>query len=298
MPVQSIECLLTQAQIKRYLAGAEFSDELLAPLEIHLKACPDCMAEANRQRELLGGAPLEVVHAVVASNGKTNPISKLKGLFTSKAPPADPIPPIGENPYRDPISALRSPKNLVMSAALAVVLVLMSTSMRNPTSVLGPRASEKITVASKTGDAEKEHVAKEAEKAHPAEETKATETHKEEPAPKVDEGHGEATKAVEKVDEHAAEHAVVEKKPVTHTTNEPPKVEHPAVKREPEVGGTVLVADSAPHKPVKKAPAHPVASRPKVTRPRPRPIKKRVRKATTTNRIKVYLPNGSVKPQH
>lgn len=297
MPVQSIECLLTQAQIKRYLAGAEFSDELLAPLEIHLKACPDCMAEANRQRELLGGAPLEVAHAIVSGGSKPSPFSKLKGLFASKAPPADPIPPVGENPYKDPISALRSPKNLVMSAALAVVLVLMSTSMRNPTSMLGPRASEKITVASKTGDTKEEHVTEQAVKTHTTNDEKAAEktepeTHEEDPIAKVEESHGE-TKPTAKVVEHATE-----KKPVTHTTNDPPKVTEPATKREPEVGGTVLVADSAAPKPVKKAPAHPVVSHPKATKLRPRPARKRVRKARPTNHIRVYLPNGSVKPQH
>ena len=81
MPVQSIECLLTQAQMKRYLAGAEFSDELLVPLERHLKVCPDCMAEANRQREALGGAPINVAHAVVAGQTKSTPLSKIKALF-------------------------------------------------------------------------------------------------------------------------------------------------------------------------------------------------------------------------
>lgn len=186
MPVQSIECLLTQAQVKRYLAGADFPDELLVPLEKHLKACPDCMAEANRQREALGGAPGEA-SAGVEPRPKSTLFQRLRKIADPKPVDQPLLANPGQNP--DPVSALKTPRNLILSGSLAVVLVAMSLVTRNPASVFGPRAlpagKKEVAAAPKTPleDKHTEHPADEPSK------TTVASAHEPEVTQPVTEGH-------------------------------------------------------------------------------------------------------------
>lgn len=50
MPVQNIECKLTQGQIGRYLAGENLPEATLFELERHLAECAECRKEVDRQR--------------------------------------------------------------------------------------------------------------------------------------------------------------------------------------------------------------------------------------------------------
>lgn len=99
----SLDCHLTQALVRRFMKGDELSDALLADVEKHLAVCADCMAVAN---------------------GSTKPLAERKEL-----------PPV----LTQALSILQQPKHLMMLGGLAVVLVLMGTVLRNPTSVLGPK---------------------------------------------------------------------------------------------------------------------------------------------------------------
>jgi hypothetical protein len=131
MSVQNVECQLTQAQLKRYLAGDEFPAELVESLERHLRSCEDCLAEAHKLREALGGGPL-------------NDSEPESGLFHRLAAPAAeaPPPPGASAGVRAVFAALATRKNVAMSVGLAIVLVAMSTAFRSPTNLLGPKASE------------------------------------------------------------------------------------------------------------------------------------------------------------
>lgn len=168
--MQSIECLLTQAQVKRYLAGAEFSDDLLLSIERHLKACPDCMAEASRQREALGGGAGETL-AAVEPVAKTSLIAKVKTAFAPRVVEEPLLANPGQSGQPDPIAVLKTPKNLILSGSLAVVLVAMSLMMRNPSSLFGPRVMKPgtKTVAIAEKDALKTAVSEGSHAEHPAE---------------------------------------------------------------------------------------------------------------------------------
>lgn len=319
MQVQSIECQLTQAQVKRYLAGADFPDEVVAAVERHLKACPDCMAEANRQRESLGGAPAEIAQAVVAPTSKPSPLNPIKALFsrekTAHTPPQGLIAPRGANPYpTDPLKAIKTPKNLILSGSLAVVLVVMSTVLRNPTNLFGPKASAKIAATETTLaqadppiDPTEGAVAK-AE--HDSESTKhetkaddgpqiAHDAKKEPPA----EGHETAQKATpEDTNEAHVSEPVKEAIPVK-TEPVAPKAAKPEAHK--PVGGQVVVAEAAstaPKSPPKKGVAKTKARslKPKAKPAAVRPIAQRratskISKAPRKSNVRVYLPDGSLK---
>ena len=295
MPVQSIECQLTQAQVKRYLAGADFPDEIVAAVERHLKACPDCMAEANRQRESLGGAPAEIAQAVVAQNVKSSPLDKIKALAkrdkVATTPPQGLIAPRGEKPYpADPLKAIKTPKNLILSGSLAAVLVVMSTVMKNPTNVFGPRASSQLSAArteaseatTAKGDPEASGVQADAHgpaqsgQKDPVEESKV-------PSPKTDE----------------TEKPTGTEEPVTPVhESEPTTTKTEKASAAKPVGGEVVVAESTPKvaKPTRPKPLAPRPQAKKIVRPKTKAAPKR-KPATSQHKsqVKVYLPDGSVK---
>lgn len=53
----SVECQLAQVQLKRYLAGEDLPEELLADLESHLKSCKKCLAFARAKKTKAASAP-------------------------------------------------------------------------------------------------------------------------------------------------------------------------------------------------------------------------------------------------
>ena len=323
MPVQSIECTLTQAQMKRYLAGADCPEEILVALERHLKVCPDCMEAASSQRQALGGAPITSAQAVVSAPAPTSPLGKVKALIPQKkgtsTPPESLVGTKGEDPFSDPLAAIKSPKNVVLSVSLALVLILMSTVLRNPTSLLGPRASAKISPspAKETKAEESETVAKaehsEEEATKPeVKSTKETEEKSAEPG-KTREVKTHTTNLDSKPVK-PTEHSEV-KEPVkiaSHTTNLDTKPTKPPVKETKleKVGGNVVVAEAKPpvvahakppvaKKPVAHSPAPTkkvVARKPRVKRgvrakaAAPKPRAKTTRSTWQKPRIKVYQP--------
>lgn len=101
----SLDCHLTQALVQRFMKGDELSDDLLTDVEKHLAVCAECMAVAN---------------------GTSKPMSQR----------SEPNPMVSQA-----LAVIQQPKHLLMLGALAVVLVLMGTVLRNPTALLGPKAS-------------------------------------------------------------------------------------------------------------------------------------------------------------
>lgn len=121
MQVQNIECQLAQVQLKRYLNGEELPAELLTDLETHLEECRDCR-EAAKQRSV--AAP------------KSAPKLDLKALVSPRPATA-----AVDRP------SLKNSKTILLSAGLAVVLIAMSTILRDPTKFLGAKADESVKAA-------------------------------------------------------------------------------------------------------------------------------------------------------
>jgi hypothetical protein len=319
MPVQSIECLLTQAQMKRYLGGAELPDESLQSLERHLKACPDCMEAANMQREALGGAPAAPATAVVAATN-TGPASKLMGFFAKANRPSPETlgGAAGQDPYADPLAALKSPKNLVLSLSLASVLVLMSLIMRNPTAIFGPKAMEASKPKAEGHEAEStitngDGAEKRGEEtgAHGKSESKAPgheESHKSTEQPKLTESKHEETISHKVQEPHTKVAASApHQKPVVKDSTPPEKAISTHSTDRASSSSRIIVAESGhATKPATK----PKATNPPRSSKKPAPIRhkapakraprrtvKRVSKATrphTTpqNKVKVYAPDS------
>lgn len=137
MQVANFECKLAQAQLQRYLAGAAMSPDALTALEEHLLECSDCQAMLSQVNQPEAPAPTPApfpdspVQAPVAQTAAeprkelTLRIPSLRGLIESA---------VGKTPGKG--------KTLALTAALAVMLVLMSTIAKDPTRLLGERAND------------------------------------------------------------------------------------------------------------------------------------------------------------
>lgn len=253
MQVQNIECHLAQVQLKRYLAGDEMPDELLADLVGHIKRCKECTQAAEQHKESLA----DMLNCHAARPAGDGLMAKIAAGGKALVTPRDPS---GE---RSPL--IQSPKTLILSGALALTLIVMSTVMRDPTALFGPRASEVQQDTPPTSEAEP--------KAEKADEPKKTE----EPAE-------------EKASEPAEPTAIL-----PGETN--PAVEEPIG----EADDQVLVAETG--KPTAAVPAKPVAkpaaTAPKATTKAParstaKPTESAPKPGTGT--IRVYAPDGKPVP--
>lgn len=137
MQVQNIECQLAQVQLKRYLTGEELPGELLTDLETHLEECAECREAAKQQR-------VKATTSAPAEAAETRPKLTLQDILAEKPSRA-----------KFDLSGLKNSKTLVLSGALALVLIAMSTVLRDPTKLFGAKADEKVaatTVATKDSD--------------------------------------------------------------------------------------------------------------------------------------------------
>lgn len=133
MQGKSLECGLTQSQIKRILRGEELPAPLMSDVEQHLRACDEC-------QNFLDATKLELA-AQIASRTQAKP--------EAKKPAAVPTQPKRKKPTKAAAEAYQSPappaglkngKTLALSIGLAAVLILMSTVLRDPTKLFGPKA--------------------------------------------------------------------------------------------------------------------------------------------------------------
>lgn len=150
MVVQNIECQLSTVLMKRFLDGDNLPQELLDELEQHLRVCPSCQSIVQNEKVTLE----EVLDGPKAATG----ISAMMGKLTGKpvtaggfvtAGPAEALLHASSRTYAPApgMAAFKNPKVLFLSGALAVVLIIMSTILRNPSNLLGPRADSKLVAA-------------------------------------------------------------------------------------------------------------------------------------------------------
>lgn len=140
MELKNFECQLAKAQLARYLKGGAISDEALEALEAHLAECEDCQVEILKHRaEAAAQRPAQTApqQAVVKSRPDEPPAQEPESETSSKRSKFN---------LRDALlSKIQTlPTNvrpIVLSSALALVLVLMSWIANDPTKVFGPRAS-------------------------------------------------------------------------------------------------------------------------------------------------------------
>lgn len=157
MPVQNLECQISTVLMKRFLDGDNLPQELLDDLEKHLKVCPSCREIVNNEKvsleEILDG-PQNPKRGVAAWMGKiSGQPATASGFVTSH--PGEALMHVAQTSVHTPapgLAAFKNPKVLMLSLALAGVLIAMSTIMRDPTAILGPKAKPVPSAA----DAEKE----------------------------------------------------------------------------------------------------------------------------------------------
>lgn len=163
MQVKNIECQIAQAQLRRYLTGEEMPKGLVGDLEAHIKNCNECMAAAQHQRESLSGVLASKIMGKspvpLDSTGGANAVIK---KYTQKRETKQTVVPFepAKAAVQTPLDILDTPdehfaskikkkkiskpsnvKTIAYSVGLAVLLVLMSTVFKDPTSLFGPRAS-------------------------------------------------------------------------------------------------------------------------------------------------------------
>ncbi len=159
MQVKNVECQIAQAQMRRYLVGEEMPKAVVGDLEAHLKGCADCMAAAQLERESLSSVLTNRITGQSrkpASPDAPSPQSPIP--FATKFAPKKLQP--GKAAIQAPVDILDTPdeqfapkpkkksidlKTVAYSVGLALILVLMSTVMKDPTAIFGPRASEATT---------------------------------------------------------------------------------------------------------------------------------------------------------
>lgn len=146
MSVQNIECQIAQAQIARLLVNEPLGQAIMADLETHVAACPDCQAfiiSKNRSLDVVVGdsekpaktkkttkRKPEVEEAIQDNDEERLAFEK---LFSPKLPKA------AVETKREASTAASFWKPLAYSGALAVVLFAMSYVMKNPTALFGDR---------------------------------------------------------------------------------------------------------------------------------------------------------------
>lgn len=161
MQVKNIECQIAQAQMRRYLTGEEMPQALVSDLEAHLKNCPECMAQAQSQRESLSG----ILAAKIMGNSSAPAKSEAKGSAIPNRYVKRPAPERSavltaptKAAVQTPLDIIDTPdelyaakkkvkkkanyKTVAYSIGLAALLVLMSTVFKDPTALFGAKASE------------------------------------------------------------------------------------------------------------------------------------------------------------
>lgn len=206
MAVQNIECQIATVLMKRFLDGDNLPQNLLDDLERHLKACNSCQAILNNETNDIEEILDQKVPAsgMAALFGRKQLQPAMAGGFTTSG--------AGEAlmnasyrvqaPQAPGLAVFKNPKVLLLSLALAAVLIVMSTLLKNPTNLLGPKAAMAITGYTEPKD---EH--KEESKPEEHDESKSTDEHKTEDTTHSEESLSNDPKpdTNEELDSHATE---------------------------------------------------------------------------------------------
>lgn len=157
MQVQELECQIAQAQMGRYLSGEEMPTDMLEELEGHIAGCDRCREVLQVRRQSLEMLLLEPTPNVEAPPQPKRSKKSVKAAvsvpeethvpaaFSGK--PTQIVPDInlgGEERRETPTDFLRkNAKTLAYSGLLALVLVVMSFFLREPTKLFGERVLPK-----------------------------------------------------------------------------------------------------------------------------------------------------------
>lgn len=155
MPVQNVECQIAEMQIGRYLSGEQFSTEAVRQLEAHVSQCTRCAGILSERKAALKAMLKKEARAVVSlpeprtksadENPLLNAIKEKTNAWTTKKPvPATPTPAAVPTAAKKPFS-----KPLILSGALAVVLVGMSYFSHSQENILGESADKALPKKSK-----------------------------------------------------------------------------------------------------------------------------------------------------
>lgn len=285
MSVQTLECSISAVLMKRFLDGDSLPQELLEGLEQHLKVCPGCKKIVNSEKETIekyldGPKQTDSLMGKLLKKAKKpqpeTPKSALLGQTTTvqhESPPG--------------LAALKSPKVLMLSLALGAVLVLMSTVLRNPMAMLGPKAASEDSPAIQ----KEEKSTKEEE---PVLEEEKDETHTTESGESHDPEPGTEAETVEPESHGTTNSEPADSQPIPTQDNHPQTPDKPTPDRE----NLVIVGGpkdtSASHdspKADKPAPSHPPKKK-TTTRPRSSGSRSTGSKSGGSG-IKVYDANGN-----
>jgi len=222
MAVQNIECQIATVLMKRFLDGDNLPQNLLDDLERHLKACTSCQAILNNETNDIEEILDQKVPAAGLANlfGRKQLQPAMAGGFTT-AGASEALMNVSyrtQVPQAPGLAVLKNPKVLFLSLALAAVLIVMSTLLKNPTNLLGPKATMAAAGYSEPKD----------ESAH---EQKPEDTHGEE-KPEVT-NHDEESTASDHSEEVDPDHET--KAPESDTHAAPATESHDEPKPQPEM---------------------------------------------------------------
>lgn len=128
MSLKSLECKLAQGQLSRYLSGEGMSAEMIRQLEGHFGECDDC-------RELILSRRRTLEDVIVAA----------RAVVEVEVPEAE-EPEEAVVPSTPKRNLFRKP--VILSSALAVILVAMSYVAKDPTALFGRRLIETVPASS------------------------------------------------------------------------------------------------------------------------------------------------------
>lgn len=131
----NLECQLAQVQIKRYLAGETLPEVLLNDLTSHIAECKDCAELAEQQKDELRA----LISPEEEQPAKQSLLDRLRALLLGLV--ARQAPESGDENASGLLQKLKQNKPVVLSCALAVVLIVMATIAGNPTTLFGPKVA-------------------------------------------------------------------------------------------------------------------------------------------------------------
>ncbi|MFM9872066.1 MAG: hypothetical protein ACKVQS_01220 [Fimbriimonadaceae bacterium] len=278
--------------MKRFLDGDNLPQNLLDDLERHLKACTTCQAilnnETNDIEEILDQKVPTSGMAALFGRKQLQP-AMAGGFTTTGAGEA-----LMNASYRvqtsqaPGLAVFKNPKVLFLSLALAAVLIVMSTLLKNPSNLLGPKASMAITGYTEPKDEHQESAMTD-EHADP----KATDEHEAEKPIKTEDPHATEpdSHGTTEEDPHATEATDSHK---TEPEKKPEMVNDPRVPGQPTLDQTDLIIaggkNSTENKTTTQEKSTSTTSHQNTATQKPRPAATPAKKPTTHSTTRTRKP--------
>lgn len=146
MQTENLECQIAQAQMGRYLGGEGLSNEAIAQLEEHIRACGNCkdaIQERRRSLESVLALPTSEEFPALKASRKID-------IKPASMPWVDAIRRVPQQPDTPEARRTARWRTPVYAGALIAVLFVMTTLTREPTRVFGDRAIDKLAKSEPT----------------------------------------------------------------------------------------------------------------------------------------------------